>query len=168
DLDPSDKNTFKEVIEVAQAFHRLLQDIKVEGYCKTSGSSGLHIYIPMGAKYTFEEGRDFCKLLCTVVQEQLPKLTTMERPLKARKGRIYLDYLQNRAGQTLASVYCARPKPGATVSTPLLWKEVNSKLDKNDFTIFTILERIKKYPDLFKEVLGKGVSIEKALERLDG
>ena len=168
DLDPSDKNTFKEVIEVAQAFQELLQHLKVEGYCKTSGSSGLHIYIPMGAKYTFEEGRDFCKLLCTVVQEQLPKLTTMERPLKARKGRIYLDYLQNRAGQTLASVYCARPKPGATVSTPLLWKEVNSKLDKDAFTIFTIKDRLKKYPDLFKEVLGEGISIEKALEKLDG
>lgn len=168
DLDPSEKNDFKQVIEVAQAFYALLQKLKVEGYCKTSGSSGLHIYIPLGAKYTFEEGRDFCKLLCTVIQEQLPTLTTMERPLKARKGRIYLDYLQNRAGQTLASVYCVRPKPGATVSTPLLWKEVNSKLDKDAFTIFTIQDRLKKYPDLFKEVLGKGISIEKALERLDG
>jgi bifunctional non-homologous end joining protein LigD len=167
DLDPSDENDFKQVIEVAQAFHELLEDLEIEGHCKTSGSSGLHIYIPLGAKYTFEEGRDFCKLLCTVIQEQLPTLTTMERPLKSRKGRIYLDYLQNRPGQTLASVYCVRPKPGATVSTPLLWKEVNSKLDKDDFTIFTILDRIKKYPDLFKEVLGKGISIEKALERLD-
>lgn len=168
DLDPSEKNDFKQVIEVAQAFHQLLMELKVDGYCKTSGSSGLHIYIPMGANYTFDEGRDFCKLLCTIIQEQLPKLTTMERPLKARKGRIYLDYLQNRAGQTLASVYCVRPKPGATVSTPLLWKEVNSQLDKNDFTIFTIMNRIKKYPDLFKEVLGSGISIEKTLERLDG
>ncbi|GAA0880843.1 DNA ligase D [Algoriphagus jejuensis] len=167
DLDPSDKNDFKQVVEVAQAFHELLQELKIEGYCKTSGSSGLHIYIPLGAKYTFEEGRDFCKLLCTVIQEQLPKLTTMERPLKSRKGRIYLDYLQNRPGQTLASVYCVRPRPGATVSTPLLWKEVNSKLDKDAFTIFTIKDRIKEHPDLFKEVLGKGISIEKALEILD-
>lgn len=162
DLDPSDKNDFKQVIEVAQAFHQLLDTIQIEGYCKTSGSSGLHIYIPLGAKYTFEEGRDFCKLLCTIVQEQLPKLTTMERPLKSRKGRIYLDYLQNRSGQTLASVYCVRPKPGATVSTPLLWKEVNSKLDKNEFTIFTIKGRINKYPELFMEILGKGISIQKS------
>ncbi|MEB2776290.1 DNA ligase D [Algoriphagus sp. D3-2-R+10] len=168
DLDPSDINNFSQVIEVAQAFHHLLDEIKIEGYCKTSGSSGLHIYIPMGGKYSFEEGRNFCKLLCTIIQEQLPKLTTMERPLKARKGRIYLDYLQNRTGQTLAAVYCVRPKPGATVSTPLLWKEVTSKLDKNDFTIFTIKDRLKKHPNLFKEVLGKGISIEKALQRLDG
>ncbi|SFB02223.1 DNA ligase D [Algoriphagus aquimarinus] len=167
DLDPSEKNDFKQVVEVAQAFHQLLDTIQIEGYCKTSGSSGLHIYIPLGAKYTFEEGRDFCKLLCTIIQEQLPKLTTMERSLKARKGRIYLDYLQNRSGQTLASIYCVRPKPGATVSTPLLWKEVNNKLDKNEFTIFTVRDRVKKYPDLFKEVLGKGISIEKALEKLD-
>ncbi|PZX61285.1 bifunctional non-homologous end joining protein LigD [Algoriphagus ratkowskyi] len=168
DLDPSEKNDFQEVVEVAQSFHHLLNELGIEGYCKTSGSSGLHIYIPMGAVYTFEEARNFCKLLCTIIQEQLPKLTTMERPLKARKGRIYLDYLQNRSAQTLASVYCVRPKHGATVSTPLLWKEVNMKLDKGDFTIFTVMERIEKFPDLFKEVLGKGVSIEKTLERLEG
>lgn len=168
DLDPSKKNTFQQVVEVAQAFHELLKTLKIEGYCKTSGASGLHIYIPLGAKYRFEEGRDFCKLLCTIIQEQLPKLTTMERPLKARKGRIYLDYLQNRSGQTLASVYCVRPQPGATVSTPLLWKEVNNKLDKNDFTIFTMKDRLKSHPDLFTEVLGEGIAIEKVLERLDG
>ena len=168
DLDPSNKNDFKQVIEVAQAFHHLLEELKIDSYCKTSGSSGLHIYIPLGAKYTFEEGRDFCKLLCTIVQEQLPKLTTMERPLKARKGRIYLDYLQNRPGQTLASVYCVRPKAGATVSTPLLWKEVKSNLDKNDFTIFTVKDRLEKYPELFTEILGKGANIEKALEILEG
>lgn len=167
DLDPSDKNEFKEVIEVAQAFHELLNDLELEGYCKTSGASGLHIYLPLGAKYTFEEGRDFCKLLCTIIQEKLPTITTMERSLKARKGRIYLDYLQNRPGQTLASVYCVRPKPGAPVSTPLLWKEVNSKLDKDDFTIFTLKERLEKHADLFKAVLGKGIDIEKALERLE-
>jgi len=167
DLDPSDKNTFKQVIEVAQAFYEVLQNLKIDGYCKTSGSSGLHIYIPLGAKYTFDEGRDFCKLLCTIVQDQMSKLTTMERPLNARKGRIYLDYLQNRPGQTLAATYCVRPKPGATVSTPLLWEEVTSKLDKNDFTIFTIPDRIKKYPDLFKEILGKGIDMEKVLERME-
>ncbi|MEP0714012.1 MAG: DNA ligase D, partial [Algoriphagus sp.] len=141
DLDPSDKNNFIQVIEVAQAFHQLLNELNIKGYCKTSGSSGLHIYVPMGGKYSFEEGRNFCKLLCSIIQEQLPKLTTMQRSLKARKGRIYLDYLQNRSGQTLASVYCVRPQPGATVSTPLLWKEVTGKLDKNEFTIFTMKER---------------------------
>ncbi|WP_026953472.1 DNA ligase D [Algoriphagus vanfongensis] len=167
DLDPSDKNEFKEVVEVAQAFHELFEELKIEGYCKTSGASGLHIYVPLESKYLFQEGRDFCKLLCTIIQEKLPKLTTMERSLKARKGRIYLDYLQNRPGQTLASVYSVRPKPGAPVSTPLLWKEVNGNLDKNDFTIFTVRERLKTHKDLFSPILGKGIRIEKVLEQLD-
>jgi bifunctional non-homologous end joining protein LigD len=167
DLDPSPKNSFLEVIEVAQAFHDLLEKLDIKSYCKTSGSSGLHIYLPMGAKYSYEEVREFCKILCTIIQHQLPSLTTMERSLKSRKGRIYLDYLQNRSGQTLASVYCVRPKPGAPVSTPLLWKEVNSKLDKEAFNIFTIEERIKSHPSLFTEVLGKAIAIEKALLKLE-
>ena len=166
DLDPSEKNSFSQVVEVALAFKDLLDEIKVKGYCKTSGSSGLHIYIPMGAKYTYEEARNFCKLLCVIVNERLPDLTSMERKIKDRKGKLYLDYLQNREGQTLAAPYCVRPKPLATVSTPLLWEEVTSKLDKDEFTIFSMKERIKKHPKLFVEVLGKGVDIEKALEKL--
>jgi bifunctional non-homologous end joining protein LigD len=167
DLDPSPTNSFTEVVEVAQAFHELLDKLSIKSHCKTSGSSGLHIYLPMGAQYSYEEVREFCKILCTIIQHQLPSLTTMERSLKSRKGRIYLDYLQNRSGQTLASVYCVRPKPRAPVSTPLLWKEVNAELDKDAFNIFTMEERIKVHPTLFKEVLGKAVEIEKALERLE-
>lgn len=167
DLDPSDKNDFKEVVEVAQAFYELFNELKIESFCKTSGASGLHIYIPLGAQYTFEEGRNFCKLLCTIIQEKLPKLTTMERSLNARKERIYLDYLQNRPGQTLASVYSVRPQPGAPVSTPLSWDEVNSKLDKNDFTIFTIEKKITNSQNFFHKILGKGIKIESILENLD-
>src|SRR5690606_32665528 len=121
---------------------------------------------PMGAKYTYEEARNFCKLLCVIVNERLPELTSMQRKIKDRKGKLYLDYLQNREGQTLAAPYCVRPKPLATVSTPLHWEEVTVKLDKNDFTIFNMKERIKKHPKLFLEILGKGVNIEKALEKL--
>jgi bifunctional non-homologous end joining protein LigD len=110
DLDPSEKNIFEEVIEAAQAAKEVLDKAKIEGYCKTSGSSGLHIYIPLGAKYTYEEGRDFTKLLCYFILEQLPETTTMERAVRSRGPKIYLDYLQNRKGQTLASAYCVRPK----------------------------------------------------------
>lgn len=166
DLDPSEKNTFGDVIEVAQAFHELLEDLHISSQCKTSGASGLHIYIPLEGKYTFEEGREFCKLLCSIIQDQMPKLTTLERKIVERKGRMYLDYLQNRRGQTLASVYSVRPEPNATVSAPLHWKEVNEKLDKNDFNIFTMKERLESNPDLFKEVLGKGVVIEAVLEKI--
>ncbi|WP_081211984.1 DNA ligase D [Salegentibacter sediminis] len=167
DIDPSDKNTFEEVIEVAQAAKEVLDLAKIDGYCKTSGSSGLHIYIPLGAKYTYDEARDFTKLLCYFIQEKLPELTSMERAVKSRKGKIYLDYLQNRRGQTLAAPYCVRPKPGAPVSAPMEWKEVKSGLEIQDFTIETMPIRLKEKKDYFKKVLGRGISIEKAIQRLE-
>ena len=166
DIDPSEKTTFEQVIEVAQVAHEVLDKAKITGYAKTSGSSGIHIYIPLGAKYTYDEARDFTKILCYFINEQLPDLTSMERNVKKRKGKIYLDFLQNRKGQTLAAPYCARPKPGATVSAPLEWNEVKPGLDMRDFTIKTMPDRIEKKPDLFKPVLGKGIDIEKALDAL--
>ena len=166
DIDPTDKNTFEEVIEVAQAAKVVLDKAKIKGYCKTSGSSGLHIYLPMGAKYTYDEVRDFTKILCYFIKEQLPELTSMERAVNKRKGKIYLDFMQNRRAQTLAAPYCARPKPGATVSAPLDWKEVKSGLDMHDFNIKTMPERIAEKGDLFKGVLGKGIDMESALSSL--
>ena len=167
DLDPSDKNTFEEVITVAQATKEVLDMAGIKGYCKTSGSSGMHIYIPLKAKYTYEESRDFTKLLCYYIHDMLPDLTSMARAVKDRKGKIYLDYLQNRRGQTLASPYCARPKPGATVSAPLEWKEVKSGLKIGDFTIKTMLKRLKTHGDLFTPVLETGIDMEKALIKLN-
>ncbi|WP_424495279.1 DNA ligase D [Salinimicrobium sp. GXAS 041] len=166
DIDPTEKNTFQEVVEVALVAKDVLDRAKIEGYVKTSGSSGLHIYIPLGAEYDYDQARDFTKILCYFIHEQLPQLTSMERNVKKRKGKIYLDFLQNRKGQTLAAPYCARPKPGATVSTPLKWREVNSKLDMHEFTIKTVPERLEKYPDLFTDVLGKGIDLEQAIEAL--
>ena len=168
DLDPSEKNTFDEVIQVAQTAYEILKTVGVKGFCKTSGSSGLHIYLPMGARYSYDETRDFTKLLCYLIQEQLPKITTMERMLNKREGRIYLDYLQNRKGQTLAAPYCVRPKPEAPVSAPLEWAEVKQGLKITDFNIFSMPERIAKKPNLFKEVLSTGIEIEKVLENLEG
>ncbi|MFZ1688009.1 MAG: non-homologous end-joining DNA ligase, partial [Flavobacteriales bacterium] len=156
DLDPSDKNTFDHVVEAALAVKVVLDHIKVKGFCKTSGSSGLHIYIPVGGKYTYEQLAPFAKDIMRVVQNMLPKTTTMERSLAKRdKRKIYLDHLQNRKGQTLASVYSIRPKPGATVSTPLEWKEVRLGLDRSAFTIHTVPARVEKRGDLFAGVLGK-------------
>ncbi|MEX0608102.1 MAG: DNA ligase D [Balneolaceae bacterium] len=166
DIDPSSKSTFEEVIEVAQATKEVLDKAKIVGYCKTSGSRGMHVYLPLEAKYTYDEARDFTKLLCYYINEELPELTTMERSLKKRKDRIYLDYLQNRSGQTLAAPYCLRPKTGATASAPLKWSEVKSGLDMKDFNIHTMPERIKSMKDPFKKVLGKGIDIEKALKVL--
>ena len=167
DLDPTDKNSFEEIIEVAQAAHEILEFAGIASYCKTSGSKGLHIYIPLKAKYSYEDARDFTKLICHFVNDQLPKTTTMERSLKKRNGRIYLDYLQNRRGQTLAAPYCVRPKPYAPVSAPLAWEEVKSGLKIDDFNIFSMPERVIEKPELFKDVLKKSNNIAKALEKLD-
>lgn len=168
DIDPSDKNTFSQVVEVAIATKEVLDRAGAECYCKTSGASGLHIYIPAGKKYTYEQGKDFALIICTLVQEMLPGFTTLERNLKKRGNKhIYLDHLQNRKGQTISSVYSLRPKTGATVSTPLLWKEVNSTLDPRQFNIHNTLARLKKTGDIFSGVFNKGLSITKCLKNLD-
>ena len=167
DLDPSDRNTFDEVIEVAQAAKEVMDIAKIDGFCKTSGSSGLHIYIPLGGNYSYDEARDFTKLLCYYIAERVPKITSMDRAKKKRKDKIYLDFLQNRRGQTLASAYCARPKPGAPVSAPLEWKEVKSGLKILDFNIKNMSQRIQKKGDLFKKVLQKGIDMEQAMQSLE-
>ncbi|SHG61978.1 ATP-dependent DNA ligase LigD phosphoesterase module /ATP-dependent DNA ligase LigD polymerase module [Salegentibacter echinorum] len=167
DLDPSENNSFNEVIEVAQAAKEVLDLAKIEGYCKTSGSSGLHIYLPLAGNYTYDEARDFTKLLCYYIAEKLPKLTSMDRAKKKRKNKIYLDYLQNRQGQTLAAAYCARPKPGAPVSAPLAWEEVKSGLEIRDFNIKNMPQRLTENGDLFQGVLDEGIQIEKAIESLE-
>ncbi|PQA92355.1 DNA ligase D [Chryseobacterium shigense] len=169
DLDPSKKNIFNDVIETALQVNEVLHSVKVKGYCKTSGSTGIHIYIPMGGKYDFDQVKDFAHILMKQVNEKLPKLTTLERSLQKRDDKkIYMDYLQNRTGQTLASVYSIRPKEGASVSMPLEWDEVKPGLKPTDFTIHNSLERIKEKGDLFKPVLGKGIDMMKALELLQG
>ncbi|HEX7870199.1 MAG TPA: non-homologous end-joining DNA ligase, partial [Chryseobacterium sp.] len=167
DLDPSKKNTFDDVIETALQVNEVLQSIKIKGYCKTSGSTGIHVYIPMGGKYDFDQVKDFAHILMKQVNEKLPKLTTLERSLKKRDDKkIYLDYLQNRSGQTLASVYSIRPREGASVSMPLNWDELKKGLKPTDFNIHNALDRIKEKSDLFKPVLGRGIDMMKALELL--
>lgn len=167
DLDPSKKNTFDDVIETSLQVNEVLQSINIKGYCKTSGSTGIHVYIPMGGKYDFDQVKEFAYILMKQVNEKLPKLTTLERSLQKRDDKkIYLDYLQNRTGQTLASVYSVRPKEGASVSMPLEWNELKKALKPTDFNIHNALGRIKEKGDLFKPVLGKGIDMMKSLELL--
>ncbi len=167
DLDPSDGNTFDEVIETALVIEKILQKANVKGFPKTSGSSGIHIYIPMGAEYSYDQVKNFGHILMQLAQKELPDLTTLERSLQKRsKNKIYLDYLQNRRGQTLASVYSLRPKNGAPVSMPLDWDELKPGLKPTDWNIENALERIKKKGDLFKPTLGKGIDMLKAIEKL--
>ena len=166
DLDPSTKNNFDQVVEAANKTREVLEAAGVEGYCKTSGSTGLHIYIPLGKKYTYDQSKEFCRIIVTLVNEQLPDLTSIERMIKKRSGKMYLDFLQNRPGATLASVYSLRPKPGATVSMPLDWSEVKKGLKIQDFNIHNAISKIRKDGDIFKPVLGKGIDMKKALKTL--
>lgn len=167
DLDP-DKNSFDQVVEAAQMTKAILDDMGVPSFPKTSGSTGLHIYIPLGNKYTYEQSKEFARIIVTLVNQQLPKFTSIERHIADRKGKMYLDFLQNRPHATIACAYSIRPKPGATVSMPLQWDEVKKGLKMSDFTIKNALERIESTGDIFKPVLGKGIDLPKILAKAPG
>lgn len=166
DLDPDKTNTFEQVIETANVIKEILDNVKVPAFCKTSGSTGIHIYIPLGAKYDYDQSQLFAKWVASSANEALPDFTSIERMTKNRKGKLYIDYLQNRPAATLAAPYSIRPKPGATVSMPLHWTEVKKGLQMKDFTIVNALERIKSEGDIFKAVLEKGIDLEEILGSL--
>ncbi|WP_316737463.1 DNA ligase D [Pedobacter aquatilis] len=164
DLDP-DKHTFNQVIEAANETKKVLDALDVPSFPKTSGSTGMHIYIPLNAKYTYEQSQMFAKIVVSLVNKQIPDFTTLERMVSARGGKMYLDFLQNRPGATIAGPYSLRPKPGATVSMPLDWSEVKPGLKMTDFHIFNTLDRLESEGDLFKGILGKGIDLKKAIAK---
>ena len=167
DLDPSEKNTFDQVIDTANVIGELLKKAGAASFPKTSGATGIHIYVPLGAKYTYDQAKDFAHMIAMMAHEQLQDFTSLERSLSKRgKSNIYIDFLQNRKGQTLACAYSLRPKPSATVSTPLEWSEVKKGLQPSDFTFKNILDRIEKKGDLFKGVLLKGIDMMKCIKKL--
>ncbi|UAY53695.1 DNA ligase D [Ferruginibacter albus] len=166
DLDPA-KNTFDQVIEAARVTKDILESLGIEGYPKTSGSTGMHIYIPLGAKYTYEQSKEFARVIARMVHEQLPKFTSIERTVKDRKGKMYIDFLQNRPQATVSAPYSVRPKPGATVSMPLHWDEVKPGLKMSDFTIMNAVDRIRSEGDIFKPVIGKGIDMQKAIKKFE-
>ncbi|RYG32285.1 MAG: DNA ligase D, partial [Chitinophagaceae bacterium] len=167
DLDPGKRTAFEQVIEAAQVTHEILEGAGIASYAKTSGSTGIHIYIPLGAAYTYEHSKEFARLIVTLVHQQIPDFTSLERSVAGRKGKMYLDFLQNRPQATLAAPYSVRPKPGATVSMPLYWEEVKKGLSMQDFTIQNTIGLLKERGDLFKPVLGKGINMSKAIEKLE-
>jgi bifunctional non-homologous end joining protein LigD len=167
DIDPSQKNTFDQVIEAANVVKQVLDKAGAVSFCKTSGASGLHVYIPTAKKYSYAQVKDFAYIVCMMANEELKDFTTLERNLQKRSNKkIYMDYLQNRKGQTIASVYSLRPKEGATVAAPLLWEEVKKGLLPQQFTIHNMQERVQKKGDIFKGVLEKGIDLMKCLKQL--
>jgi bifunctional non-homologous end joining protein LigD len=165
DLDPEDI-PFDRVVEAALAVHEVLERAGATGYPKTSGASGMHIYVPLGAKYDYDTAGKFAQVVATLVHKEVPDFTSLVRDPRKRQQKVYLDFLQNRGGQTLAAPYSVRPRPGATVSTPLRWQEVKVGLDLRDFTISTMLSRVERVGDLFEGVLGPGIDLEKCLDNL--
>jgi bifunctional non-homologous end joining protein LigD len=164
DLDP-DKNTFDQVIAAALEVKKVLDAIDVPSYPKTSGSTGMHIYIPLQAKYSYDQSQLFARLIAGIVHKEIPDYTSLERMVAKRNGQMYLDFLQNRPGATIAGPYSLRPKVGATVSMPLSWDEVTPGLTMKDFTIFNSIDRLKETGDLFKGALGKGIDLEKTIKK---
>ena len=167
DLDP-DKNPFEQVIQTARVTKQVLDSLDLPSYCKTSGSTGLHIYIPLGAKYSYEQSKEFGRSIVKLVHAELPSFTSIERYTNKRKGKLYLDFLQNRPQATVAGPYSLRPKPGAPVSTPLHWEEVKKGMRIQDFNIFNTVPRLKQVGDIFKPVIGKGINMEKAIKKMEG
>jgi bifunctional non-homologous end joining protein LigD len=151
DLDPHSA-PFSNVLEVALAMRDVLKDLRLTGYPKTSGSSGVHIYVPLRPRYEYEEVAEFSEQVSNRVAEREPKIATVERRIAERKeNQVYVDWQQNARGKSAASVYTVRAKPGATVSTPVTWREIAQGIKISDFTIKTVPARIKKRGDLWKD-----------------
>src|SRR5262249_3506504 len=152
--------------EAATAVRRCLDRAGAASFCKTSGKRGLHVVVPLAARYDWDQSRQFAELVANLVHHQLPASTSVVRSPAQRQGRVYLDFLQNRPGQALAAPYSVRPYPGATVSAPLRWQEVKKGLDPARFTIKTMAGRLDKLGDLWQPVLGPGADLEACLEKL--
>lgn len=156
DLDPGTRTDFDDAREIAFAFRELFSNLGLECYPKTSGATGLHLYLPLRpGRHTYPEVVAFMRRCCEMVAEVFPDRTTVARRVEDRQGKVYLDYLQNGRGKTLVSVYSPRPKPQAPVSCPVTWAELEHCLP-DWFTIRTVPERLKVSGDLLAPLLGPG------------
>ena len=152
DLDPSADVGFRETVQVALLVKRALDELGLRSYAKTSGSDGIHVLVPIERRYTYGQTRDFSAVVADAIAASNPGLATTEWKKSNRRG-VLIDANQNGQGKTIASAYSVRPGPGAPVSTPLRWREVNAKLDPLAFTMDVVLERVRRHGDLFSAVL---------------
>ncbi|MCW4467774.1 DNA ligase D [Flavobacterium sp. MFBS3-15] len=166
DLDPN-KATLKDLITTANKVKEVLDSLGIKGYLKTSGGKGLHVFIPVKPKYTYGQTRDFSHIISQAVHKALPKITSLERMPKNREGKVYLDFLQNGKGKTMACAYSLRPREGATASAPLEWEELNEKgFDMKNYNIKTLPERIKEKGDLWEDFFDNAVDLKAVLDEL--
>jgi bifunctional non-homologous end joining protein LigD len=167
DLDPSRGVPFSAVSKVAQKVRKVVESLELRSYPKTSGATGLHILIPLEPRYSYENVRNFAEILARLTVDGLEEIATLERSTRKRRNKVYVDYLQNGQGKTVASPYCLRPRPGAPVSTPLEWKEVRPQLRPDSFNLKTIFRRLDRKGDLLEGMLKDHQSLEKALKKLE-
>jgi bifunctional non-homologous end joining protein LigD len=166
DLDP-EAIAFKYVVETAKVLHEILESIGLPHYCKTSGKRGLHLFVPLGAKYTFDQAGDFAQLLARLGHKELPSITSLTRDPKKRQNRVYIDYLQNSRTKTIVAPFSVRPASKATVSTPLEWEEVKKGLDPAQFTMLNVLDRLKNVEDPLKPMLEQEIDLSSAIEIIE-
>ncbi len=159
DLDPQDGATWDQVVHVARLVSVLLERLGLASYLKTSGSTGLHIHVPLEPRYTYRRVRRFVETLGRMIASADPENATMEWDIPRRGPRVFIDHNQNVGGKTMASVYSVRPRPGATVSTPILWGELDT-FDPASSTIATIWGRLRQYGDLFAPALQADQALE--------
>jgi bifunctional non-homologous end joining protein LigD len=162
DLDPMPGVKFEWVLDVARWVRDELDKIKVRGFPKTSGSRGIHIFLPLPPETPYEAGQIFCQIIATIVANKHPRIATVTRSVHARGQKVYVDYLQNIAGKSLACAYSARASDFAGASTPLTWKEIDEGVDPRDFTIRTLPDRLSEVGDLWKPLLtSRGIDLRK-------
>lgn len=164
DLDP-DGNKFDHVIEIAHEVRKILEKVGAKCFVKTSGATGIHIGVPTGSRYDFDQVREFAEQVCRVIAKKYPATTSIDRNPNRRKRKIYLDFMQNRRGQTLAAPFCIRPRNGAPVSMPLEWKDLRPGLRPEQFNITNALEIMNK-GDAWKGVLGPAIDLSKCVKNL--
>lgn len=166
DLDPTEGADFEAVLEVARAVKDQLDSLKVRYYSKTSGASGLHMFVPLEPDYSYDQVRLFAGSIGQRVRTQLPKLVTAERSIsKRKKGTVLIDALQNSLGKPLASIYSLRPISGAPISTPVSPDEVREGFRPQEFNIDTIFSRLKQTPDLWRDFWNHRQSLAKLVRR---
>jgi bifunctional non-homologous end joining protein LigD len=167
DLDPGKDVAFGAICELALAVKDVLDRLGLEACAKTSGSRGLHLYVPLRAANAYDAVAPFAEQVAARVAAENPRLATLERSLNKRPaGTIYVDHLQNARGKSMAAPYTVRARPGATVSTPLTWREVKRHVDPRDYTITTVPRRLGRLGDLFAPVRSKKQGLEQAQKRL--
>lgn len=165
DLDPFPPAGFADTLEIALLVKEALEQFNLTGYPKTSGATGLHIFVPIEPEYTYQEVRDAVEFISRQIHAVFPQKTTMERLIVDRGGKVYLDYLQNTRGKTMTFQYSLRPQPGAPVSTPLTWDEVKKgQVRPEDFRMDNIKERLKEVGDLYKDFINPRQSLQKLVK----